>query len=88
MRYQQVVDALREPQTGYPNRAACLFGHILHGIQDFYAHSNWIPTSPEGLGIRGRLLDSGLGAWPLLKPYSKLFDDVHQRRASPFGSRR
>lgn len=76
MRYRQVVDALREPQTGDPNRAARLFGHILHGIQDFYSHSNWIPTPPEGLGIRGRLLDSGLGLWPRPEPYSKLFDDV------------
>jgi hypothetical protein len=50
MRYRQVVDALREPQTGDPNRAARLFGHILHGIQDFYSHSNWIPKPPEGLG--------------------------------------
>jgi hypothetical protein len=76
MRYRQVVDALREPQAGDPNRAARLFGHILHGIQDSYSHSNWIPTPPEGLGIRGRLLDSGLGLWPLPAPYSKLFDDV------------
>jgi hypothetical protein len=76
MRYQQVVDALREPQAQDPDRAARLFGHILHGVQDFYAHSNWIPTPPQGLGIRGRLLDAGLGEWKVLEPYSTLFDDV------------
>jgi hypothetical protein len=76
MRYSQVVAALREPQVNDPNRAARLFGHILHGIQDFYSHSNWIPTPPEGMGIRGRLLDTGLGLWPRPDPYSILFDDV------------
>jgi hypothetical protein len=76
MRYSQVVAALREPQANDPNRAARLFGHILHGIQDFYSHSNWIPTPPQGMGIRGRLLDTGLGLWPPPEPYSVLFDDV------------
>ncbi len=76
MRYQQVVAALREPWPSDPNRAARLFGHILHGVQDFYSHSNWIPTPPEGLGIRDRLFESGLGLWPAPAPYSVLFDDV------------
>ena len=76
MRYRQVVDALREPQANDPDRAARLFGHLLHGIQDFYSHSNWISTPPEGLAIRGRIFDSSLGLWPLPAPYSKLFDDV------------
>jgi hypothetical protein len=76
MRYRQVVEALRQPQANDPNRAARLFGHILHGQQDFYSHANWIPTPPQGIGIRGRLLDSGLGLWPLPTPYSTLFDDV------------
>ncbi len=76
MRYRQVVEALREPQSNDPNRAARLFGHILHGLQDFYSHSNWIPKPPQGLGIRNRLLDSGLGFWPRPEPYSVLFDDV------------
>src|SRR5205823_5635946 len=61
MRYRQVVDALREPQANDPNRASRFFGHILHGVQDFYSHSNLIPTPPQGMGIRGRLLDTGLG---------------------------
>lgn len=76
LRYRQVVDALREPQASDPNRAARLFGHLLHGVQDFYSHSNWIPTPPQGLGIRHRILDSGLGFWARREPYSILFDDV------------
>jgi hypothetical protein len=76
MRYEQVVDALREPPKDDTDRAARLFGHLLHGVQDFYSHSNWIPTPPEGLGIRYRLLDSGLGYWTVPKPYTVLFDDV------------
>ena len=76
MRYAQVIEALREPSANDPNRAARLFGHILHGLQDFYSHSNWIPTPPQGLGIRGRLLDSGVGLWTRPVPYSILFDDV------------
>ena len=76
MRYRQVIAALHEPQANDPNRAARLFGHLLHGVQDFYSHSNWIPQPPQGLGIRDRLLDSGLGLWTLLPPYSNPFDDV------------
>lgn len=76
LRYRQVVDALRDPRPCDPNRAPRLFGHLLHGIQDFYSHSNWIPTPPQGLGIRHRILDSGLGLWPQPDRYSLLFDDV------------
>lgn len=76
MRYRQVVAALKQPQRDDPNRAPRLFGHILHGVQDFYAHSNWIPTQPEGLGIRDRIFESGLGFWPEPKPYARVFDDI------------
>lgn len=76
MRYEQIIEALRQPRANDPNRAARLFGHITHGIQDFYSHSNWIPKPPEGLGIRNRLLDSGLGLWTVLDPYTNIFDDV------------
>lgn len=76
MRYQQVVEALRAPQAGDPGRAPRLFGHILHGVQDFYSHSNWIPTAPQGLGIRGHLLDEGLGEWTVRDPYSRVFEDI------------
>src|SRR3546814_6214616 len=60
-RYRQIVHALHAPPTDDPDRAARYFGHLLHGLQDFYSHSNWIPRPPEGLGLRNRILDSGLG---------------------------
>ena len=82
-RYRQVIDALRQPQAGDPNRAARLFGHITHGIQDFYSHSNWIPAAPQGMGIRNRILDSGLGRWTMLAPYRNIFDDVVNIEGNP-----
>jgi hypothetical protein len=75
-RYREVIEALRNPPANDPDKAARYFGHLLHGIQDFYSHSNWIPSGNQGLGIRGRLFDSGLGLWPVPKPYRVLFDDV------------
>src|SRR3546814_12585284 len=58
-RYRQIVHALHAPPTDDPDRAARYFGHLLHGLQDFYSHSNWIPRPPEGFGLRNRILDSG-----------------------------
>ena len=83
MRYEEVIDALRQPRANDPNRAARLFGHITHGIQDFYSHSNWIPAPPQGLGIRNRILDSGLGRWTVLNPYTNIFDDVVNIEGNP-----
>lgn len=82
-RYGEVIAALTQPSTSDPFRAARLFGHITHGIQDFYSHSNWIPTPPQGLGIRNRILDPGLGKWTLLSPYSNMFDDVVNIEGNP-----
>src|SRR3546814_4969103 len=75
-RYRQIVHALNAPPTDDTDRAARYFGHLLHGLQDFYSHSNWIPRPPEGLGLRNRILDPGLGAWPLPTPYAPLLDDI------------
>jgi hypothetical protein len=40
------------------------WGQALHPIEDFYSHSNWVETGQT------TLLDSGLGLWNALKPYS------------------
>lgn len=74
-RYEDIHNALRAPPSNDPNKAVRMFGHITHGIQDFYSHSNWIPTPPEGLGVR-RIFDDSLGLWPKRDGYTKLFDDV------------
>src|SRR5437773_7781380 len=39
------------------------FGKIMHAVQDFYAHSNWVET---GLTT---LVDGGNGLWNSLAPY-------------------
>ena len=83
LRYGQVIDALRHPRANDPNLAPRLFGHITHGIQDFYSHSNWIPAPPQGLGIRNRILDSGLGDWTVLARYTNIFDDVVNIEGNP-----
>ena len=82
-RYGEIVDALINPPASDPNRAARLFGHITHGIQDFYSHSNWIPAPPQGLGIRNRILDDGLGFWTEITPYTNIFDDIVTIEGNP-----
>jgi hypothetical protein len=40
------------------------FGTVLHTAQDFYAHSNWVDLAQTAL------VDSGLGDWTVIHPYS------------------
>ena len=40
-----------------PFKAAAVFGILLHGVQDFYSHSNWAEMG------RVDLFDAGLGPW-------------------------
>jgi hypothetical protein len=42
------------------------FGRSLHTLQDFYAHTNWVELGGEVL------LDTSLGAFPALVPYSAI----------------
>jgi hypothetical protein len=46
------------------------FGQLLHAVQDFYAHSNWVDMG------RRDLIDAGLGRWTVLMPWSKVRPDV------------
>ena len=41
------------------------FGLLLHPIQDFYAHSNWVELG------RNDLIDNGDGKWIVLKPFQE-----------------
>lgn len=60
------VDA--DPKAFNSGDLADQWGQVLHPIEDFYAHSSWVemfmnaPATP--------LLDTGLGLWNALKPYS------------------
>ena len=47
-------------------RAIRAFGHSLHAVQDFYAHTNWIELGGE------ELVDRTLGAFPTLSHYSTI----------------
>jgi hypothetical protein len=40
------------------------FGRSIHAVQDFYAHTNWVELGGDVL------VDSSLGAFPTLEPYS------------------
>jgi hypothetical protein len=68
--YRNAV-AYLDPANPEPFTAADRFGKLLHPVQDFYSHTNWInllgitepnPTSPEDL------FDRGTGEWPLYDP--------------------
>lgn len=50
--------------------AAAKFGLIMHPIQDFYAHSNWVELNNANLAHG--LVDNGLGKWTVLRPYSMI----------------
>jgi hypothetical protein len=49
---------------GADSAAIPAFGHALHAVQDFYAHTNWIELGGQVL------VDGSLGAFPALSPYS------------------
>src|SRR3989304_6374326 len=59
------VVAELDPNSSQPFDATAEWGQLLPPAQDFYAHSNWID-----LGFRTTLIDSGLGNWDSLLPYS------------------
>jgi hypothetical protein len=41
------------------------FGRLLHPVQDFYAHSNWVELGKKDL------IDNGDGKWIVLKPFQE-----------------
>ncbi len=59
--YDQVVSSINDKDT-----MAETFGLLLHPIQDFYAHSNWIELG------RNDLVESNSDSkWPVLKPFQE-----------------
>jgi Bacterial TSP3 repeat len=68
--YRNAINYL-DPAAPDPMVAADRFGKLLHTVQDFYSHTNWInlvgitepnPASPADL------FDRTLGEWPLIDP--------------------
>ena len=59
--YDQVVSSIDDKDT-MPKT----FGLLLHPVQDFYAHSNWIE-----LGRNDLIESSSDSKWPILKPFQE-----------------
>jgi hypothetical protein len=72
---KNLTDALDQanPKDFDSGDLADQWGQVLHPIEDFYAHSNWINTGffeDEANELLTTPLDTGLGFWDPLKPYS------------------
>lgn len=52
------------PEAFDSEELAGFFGRILHSIQDFYSHTNWVDMG------RSDLFETGTGLWNVLVPYS------------------
>lgn len=59
-----------DPEDPSPFDAADEFGQLLHTLQDFYSHSNWVEIG------RTDILDGGTGEWSPLDPWSMVRSDV------------
>jgi hypothetical protein len=53
-----------DPSDPDLDAALTAFGELLHPVQDFYSHSNWIELE------KIELIDDGLGLWTVLEPFS------------------
>lgn len=68
--------------------AAFSFGKILHAIQDFYSHSNWVELQNVGWISTDVLFDSTTGTFPAMTPYSLLGGSaylIEGESETPFG---
>ena len=65
--YDAAVNLAKPLQS---NQLAEKFGNILHAIQDFYAHSNWVELQEAKRLTADTLLDTGLEKLKSITPYS------------------
>jgi hypothetical protein len=67
------------PATPEPFHAADTFGKLLHTVQDFYSHTNWINllslTAPNTVSPAD-LFDRTLGEWPQIDFLGPVRDDI------------
>ncbi|MFN7841175.1 MAG: hypothetical protein ACK5N9_05565 [Pirellula sp.] len=68
-RYLEAVKAA-DPAALDLEKVAANFGRIIHAAQDFYAHSNWADLISGNYLAQGSLIESGLGYWNDLSPFS------------------
>jgi Bacterial TSP3 repeat len=85
--YQNAVNYLN-PAAPNPMVAADRFGKLLHTVQDFYSHTNWINL----LNLTGsaqvssaHLFESTLGEWPLPEGLALIRDDIILGQVGPDG---
>ena len=75
-RHNDVVSALSGPNPD--NEAAITsFGRLLHTVQDFYAHSDWLQLlgSPSG-PVASQLVAGETGYWTEFEPLSVIREDL------------
>jgi hypothetical protein len=68
--YRNAINYL-DPAAPDPMVAADRFGKLLHTVQDFYSHTNWINLVRPDASVAVHppdLFDRTLGEWPLIDP--------------------
>lgn len=63
--YARTINALNPDQPDLGD-ASDAFGQLLHPIQDFYAHSNWVEIG------KAELINNDLSWWPVLRPFDNV----------------
>lgn len=63
--YQRTLQGL-DPFDSDLGDAPDAFGQLLHPVQDFYTHSNWVDMGMFGL------VDAGLGSWRILEGWDRV----------------
>jgi hypothetical protein len=78
---QTYLDTIAElnPLNPKPFAAAKNFGKLLHTVQDFYSHTNWVNlldiTAPSPVDP-SHLIDRTTAEWRLLDPLTSVRDDI------------
>lgn len=79
--YDEAVTLLSEGGDTPSEDAATQFGVILHVVQDFYAHSNWVELQLDdgaacdtrsANGQAAGIVDDGFESWPAMRPWSTI----------------
>ena len=73
-----LVKSLTEWQVSDPGVAHLLwrFGQVVHALQDFYAHSNWVELVQAGMSERGSILLEGKDYPNVLRPGQSLSNNT------------
>jgi thiol-disulfide isomerase/thioredoxin len=68
--YDKVIENF-DPENKAPDfkGAAVKFGMLLHAVQDFYSHSNWVEMNYKSPQEVIPIFESGIKEWPILTPW-------------------